>query len=333
MEAKSHVNSGPRVSSVATLSVVIPTTGNRQQLLRRAVESCLRLALEAETEVIVVYNGLGKEAAPDEFDQDPRLRTIWIDAMNANAARNAGLAAANGELVRFLDDDDYLESSAASAQVEFASGCGADICTGGVRVVDANQCEFARFFPGTSEDFATEIFTERHFTLSLAHVYRREFLLGVKWNENRSYLQDVEWMHEILRRSEVRWVPFRRVVGAWCHHSGERISNGSSRGSRDEGLAMAAAIIESSIDVLKARERLTANRRTGAAKALWDYAHQGFQYSPVSWHRIARRARALDPQSRPGPRYLNAWPLSLVNPLILEWVFYPLRVMVRKITG
>ncbi len=91
------------------VSIIIPTH-NRPHFLPRAVDSALAGMPAGEVEVIVVPNG------PDEswkqsllpYKHNSSVRVIPITAANANIARNTGLAAANGEFVRFLDDDDYL---------------------------------------------------------------------------------------------------------------------------------------------------------------------------------------------------------------------------------
>ena len=91
------------------ISVVIPTS-NRPHYLPRAVDSALTGMDAGDVEVVVIPNG------PDQswrkallpFKKNPAVRVVRIPDSNANIARNAGLAAARGEYVRFLDDDDYL---------------------------------------------------------------------------------------------------------------------------------------------------------------------------------------------------------------------------------
>jgi glycosyltransferase involved in cell wall biosynthesis len=100
------------------LSIVIPTR-NRQQLVRRAIESALAQSL-SDLEVIVVDDG---SDPPLVLDQGKRLRLVPLPARSGpGAARNAGLAVARGKWITFLDDDDRLLPHMAEASLEAIHG-------------------------------------------------------------------------------------------------------------------------------------------------------------------------------------------------------------------
>lgn len=86
------------------ISVVVPTC-NRPALLREALASIRALeGPEYAFEILVGDNGIEPEtrAAADEFG----AVYIKVDRTGAGAARNAGLHAATGDYLAFLDDDD-----------------------------------------------------------------------------------------------------------------------------------------------------------------------------------------------------------------------------------
>jgi glycosyltransferase involved in cell wall biosynthesis len=90
-------------------SVVIPTF-NRANLVRRAIASVLAQTID-DFEIIVVDDGSTDDTG--EVVQgfgDPRIRLLSLTRnQGAAAARNAGIAAARGELISLLDsDDEYL---------------------------------------------------------------------------------------------------------------------------------------------------------------------------------------------------------------------------------
>ena len=86
------------------VSVIIPTY-NRADLVPRAIRSALA-ALSPGDEIIVADDGStdGTYAAVEAFG--PPVRLLRLDHAGAGMARNAGLAAARGPLVAFLDSDD-----------------------------------------------------------------------------------------------------------------------------------------------------------------------------------------------------------------------------------
>lgn len=88
----------------SSYSIVIPTY-NRPDLLGRAIASALAQSAPP-LEVLVVDDG---SDVPPEVGPDPRVRLIRLPENRGNAAaRNAGLAAARGRWIVFLDDDDVL---------------------------------------------------------------------------------------------------------------------------------------------------------------------------------------------------------------------------------
>jgi glycosyltransferase involved in cell wall biosynthesis len=96
--------SGDMVSGRPLATIVIPTR-DRQTLLTRAVGSALAQSVP-RIEVIVVDDG---SKQPIELDPDARLKIVrHAESRGASAARNSGLAAAEGEWIAFLDDDDEL---------------------------------------------------------------------------------------------------------------------------------------------------------------------------------------------------------------------------------
>jgi glycosyltransferase involved in cell wall biosynthesis len=124
------------VAEVLDVSVVIPTR-SRWRLLSKAGLPAALGQLDVNHEVIVVDDG-SEDETPQRLAEiaEPRLRVIRnFPARGVAAARNAGIDAARGRWVSFLDDDDLWSphklraqlDAAASADAVFAYAAGAGL--------------------------------------------------------------------------------------------------------------------------------------------------------------------------------------------------------------
>jgi len=95
--------------SRVAVSVVIPTW-NRATLLSGCLDALLGQTYPADDfEVIVADDGSTDETASTAVSRSgrqPQVRYVRIDHTGANAARNAGILAANGDIVCLVDDDE-----------------------------------------------------------------------------------------------------------------------------------------------------------------------------------------------------------------------------------
>ena len=93
------------------VSVVLPTH-SRLPILRETVARVLAQELTGTTFELIVVDDHSSDATWDwlqaEAGTEPRLRPEHSPRRGRSAARNAGIAAAQGELVCFLDDDMWV---------------------------------------------------------------------------------------------------------------------------------------------------------------------------------------------------------------------------------
>lgn len=109
------------------ISVVIPVYNSEKTLAQTL--SSVASQTYAAFEVIIVDNGsddLSMEIAR-EFTADPRFRIIHCPARGVSNARNAGIEAAGGQYVFFLDADDRLCPDALTDMGEAAGRENADL--------------------------------------------------------------------------------------------------------------------------------------------------------------------------------------------------------------
>lgn len=122
--------------SAVDVSVVVPTR-DRPGLLRQSVRSALRQE-SVRLEVIVVDDAGAERAAEALTDlDDRRVRLIrHPEQRGVAAARNTAIAAASGEWVAFLDDDDLWAPAKLRAQLDAASERDAQLVYGTALMFD-----------------------------------------------------------------------------------------------------------------------------------------------------------------------------------------------------
>ena len=99
-----------------TVSVVIPTH-DRGRVVVEAIESALAQT-HPPLEVIVVDDGSTDDTAERVGRlRDARVRYLRRSHAGVSAARNAGIAAATGDLVAFLDSDDLWKPDKVEAEI------------------------------------------------------------------------------------------------------------------------------------------------------------------------------------------------------------------------
>lgn len=99
------------------VSVIIPTY-NRMPFLREAVDSVLQQTYR-DFELIIVDDGSSDQTAGYLATLGDAVRVVRQENRGPSAARNRGIACANGEYLSFLDSDDLWVKEKLAQQVAF----------------------------------------------------------------------------------------------------------------------------------------------------------------------------------------------------------------------
>jgi|GEM_PF-465458 len=116
------------MTSGVKVSVIIPVY-NAEQYLRQCLDSVVAQTLE-DIEIITVNDGStdGSLTILEEYVAlDPRIRVITQENGGAGRARNAGMDAANGDYLSFLDADDFFEPNMLEEAYKAAVSDNADV--------------------------------------------------------------------------------------------------------------------------------------------------------------------------------------------------------------
>ena len=116
------------------VSVIVATRG-RPQLLRRAVVSILGQAYPGALECVLVFDQTEPADVQVDVPSGRRLRVLTNTRTPGLAgARNTGIAATDGALIAFCDDDDTWQPSKIAVQAELLERSAADFAACGVRI-------------------------------------------------------------------------------------------------------------------------------------------------------------------------------------------------------
>lgn len=207
------------------ISVIIPVY-NKEDYIRRCLDSVTASDFDG-LEIICTDDGSTDSSLVilNEYKaKDPRVKVIALEHKNAAAARNAGLDAAEGEYVHFLDADDYLIGTDVYERLyRTAAAYSADICeclytnidaaTGGIH---SEPGYFLRkgtgpYLPTMNTDAESLI---RGHVIPWNKLIRRAFLLetGIRFEE-MSCAEDRPFYYELIYKSKktVR-IPDRLII-------------------------------------------------------------------------------------------------------------------------
>lgn len=200
------------------ISVIIPVY-NAGATIVRAVHSILVQEYDP-VEIIIVDDGSTDDTpllCDDLATQDDRIRVIHKENGGVSSARNAGLDAASGEYVMFLDADDAVRYGALSSLYHR----GWDLIVGGFAKV-SGQSVIESYLPACEEEFRNANEICRFLDMVIAK--RQSYLLnsacfklfrlssvrehGLRFDEALRYGEDKMFVFSYLAHAEkVRTVP------------------------------------------------------------------------------------------------------------------------------
>lgn len=190
------------------VSVIVPVY-NCEEFLTGCLDSILNQTYQ-NLEIILVDDGSkdGSGGICDSYAQrDSRVRVIHQMNQGVSAARNAGLEAATGDVITFVDSDDAVESDIYEVLVKLAQEHDADIAHCGYRKIHFDGSTKDVLGTGVlliqdSWEASRCLLTGQHFTGSpCTKLYRRELFADIRFDPSLKINEDV-WMNvQIFRKA------------------------------------------------------------------------------------------------------------------------------------
>lgn len=203
----------------ALISVIVPAY-NVEKYIRKCLDSVCGQTYR-NLEIIVVDDGSadGTGAICDEFAaRDGRVRVLHLENCGVGAARNRGFDCATGELIGFVDSDDWAEPDM------FETLCNVLVDND----VDISICSYFRerksgtkpqsddgkVFSLTSKQALSELITDKTYKNYLWNkLFRRSLFDGIRFPENTHY-EDVAVVYRLFAKAQA----FKCVNRPLYHH-------------------------------------------------------------------------------------------------------------------
>lgn len=217
------------------ISVIVPVY-NVETYLAQCIESILSQTFE-DFELLLVDDG-SKDRSGEICDVfaagDTRIRAFHKENGGLSSARNYGIDRANGRYVVFIDSDDYLlENDAFSRLVSYSDKRALDIlrfdyasvndCGNILNVGPLNSKKHLYNRTLSPLEMVKEAIGGEWF--ACLFLIKRDSLVGMKFNENRRFQEDIEFFARLFASKEFRcgYFPtacyaYRKRVGSITAH-------------------------------------------------------------------------------------------------------------------
>jgi len=243
------------------ISIIMPVYGV-EKYVAKAIESVI-VQNYSNWQLIIVNDGTKDHSRhiAENYERKYSGKIKIIDKENEGVwvARNYGLRFAEGELVHFLDGDDFIDANFYDELVEIMSkseydyiitGYSVDIYDIGGRLSREIKCKVPRLQAFTTEYINGNIATcTKMFGYQWNKIYRKDFISRNKLAFNKLWYEDVEFENRVFKAS----LNFAFVPGCgyhYCDYKRECISR-SFPSHLIESLAMRTAIIDDSLGILE----------------------------------------------------------------------------------
>ena len=142
--------------------------------------------------------------------KDPRIRVIHQQNAGVSCARNAGLEICTGDLISFVDSDDWLELQMFEMLVSCLTESGADAAMCGFVDYPHGAPVEKGVFPTPPCDFTGTVYQmmrrNGYFTSLWAKLFRRDLVFRaggpVRFDPALAFGEDEVWLLEVLRHCE-----------------------------------------------------------------------------------------------------------------------------------
>jgi glycosyltransferase involved in cell wall biosynthesis len=284
------LDAAPTRYFLTALSIIIPTF-NRLWSLPKAIDSCRSTACPHE--IIVVDDG-STDGTAEWLAEQTDLVVIRTENWGKDWAVNTGFARAQGEYIRFLDSDDWIEAGANDAQVAVARQNQADVVLGNYRTFDdrVGSSKTAELVP--NDDFIAQQLGEGEYSHYSAFLFRREFIKDIPHRPEFLAVDDRMFVLEVALRHP-RLASYEGTALVHRHHDRGRLQAPTTMQAEIPIVRAEHAIYRKVIARLQGRDEFNDRRKRAMAGLLWPLAHRVARHDLEDAMDIVREVYRLDP--------------------------------------
>lgn len=182
------------------VSVIVPVY-NVEKYLKNCLNSIVNQTYQ-NLEIILVDDGStdkSGEIIASFSETDSRIKVISKENGGISSARNAGLRAARGDYLCFVDADDRISSEFVEKMHREIIASGADLCMCGYE--REGRRVFAISERCSHKDIGTEFYKNIKFSQVVwSKLYKRELLDGLFFDESKAIGEDDLYITQVLPR-------------------------------------------------------------------------------------------------------------------------------------
>jgi len=186
-------------------SAIIPTI--RRPTLNRAVESVLAQSSNLSDFEVIIVNDSGIPLPDASWKKSDQVKIINTNRRERSVARNTGAAAAQGQYLHFLDDDDWLFPDAYQHLSVLAKTSNAKWLYGMTQLVNRQNEPLIQLQHGLQGNCFIQAIAGEWIPLQSSWIERKTFMRISGFNPLLSGPEDIDLLRRILLEEEVAETP------------------------------------------------------------------------------------------------------------------------------
>ncbi len=180
------------------ISIIVPVY-NAEPYLQKCIDSIINQSY-MNLEIILINDGSTDKSGEfcNEYQKkDTRIKVIHKENSGVSEARNAGLDAATGEFISFIDADDYIEPDFFAELIKYD----ADVVVSGT---DVNQGIYQ------ISDIIDDYYSFSGFSGPCEKLYKKSILNGVRFRKDLNIGEDIIFNLSVLKNIKtVFYTPYK----------------------------------------------------------------------------------------------------------------------------